>query len=341
MKVLHIITGLKKGGAERVVLDLCKYHTGDECPEVIVISRHLDLLETFIDNGIKVHLCDSNASIFGLFKAVRTLLRVHRRGNFDVVHSHMTHSMILACFLGLKTRHIHTPHNTNLGGLWRNYTYFLLKPFRQIDLIFEKRSAFWYHKNPTEFPNGIDFESYADRLQRDPNILNLVTAGRLTEAKNHVFLIELIGALKEEGVIVKLDIYGEGHLKSVLDNLIAENNLVSDVFLKGYCESLSTVLPKYDAFILPSLWEGLPIVILEAIATGLPIVSTDVGSIKNILSMVDLETCDLNEFKWRILDLKDHYDYHWAKARELREKAQKIYDVRSVEQKLQGIYRNV
>ena len=126
-----------------------------------------------------------------------------------------------------------------------------------------------------------------------------------------------------------------------MDNLIAENNLVSDVFLKGYCESLSTVLPKYDAFILPSLWEGLPIVILEAIATGLPIVSTDVGSIKNILSMVDAETCDLNEFKWRILDLKDHYDYHWAKAQELREKAQKIYDVRSVEQKLQGIYRNV
>ena len=111
----------------------------------------------------------------------------------------------------------------------------------------------------------------------------IVTAGRLSEQKNQKFLIDTVGELSKEIHDLRLIILGDGPLKAELSDYIREAGLNEIVELVGNVENIEDYYAKADIFALSSLYEGVPLVILEAMAAGLPIISTDVGGIKDIL----------------------------------------------------------
>ncbi len=105
----------------------------------------------------------------------------------------------------------------------------------------------------------------------DPLVL---AAGRMTEQKNHALLLEAILRLRRTGVRCRAMIVGDGPLRAFLERRIDELGLADQVVLPGNVRDLTELMQGADLFVLPSLWEGLPLVLLEAMACGLPVVGT-------------------------------------------------------------------
>ncbi|HQH28782.1 MAG TPA: glycosyltransferase, partial [Oligoflexia bacterium] len=101
--------------------------------------------------------------------------------------------------------------------------------------------------------------------------------GRLREQKNFALLIKALASLREK-VAAKLVILGEGPQRKNLESLISELGLTADVSLPGEVENPLSYMAHASVFCLSSSWEGFGIVLVEALAMGLPVISTDCPS---------------------------------------------------------------
>lgn len=156
--------------------------------------------------------------------------------------------------------------------------------------------------------NAIDVERYKFNVDnriyiRDQNEWNdnmiLGFVGRLSPEKNIPFIIEIINILKEEQVACKLVILGEGEERANICKIIREKALDKDVVLLGEKSNVEEYLSAFDALILPSLYEGLGIVLIEAQASGLMCYASNaVPKEANITSKIRYLPLDVKEEKW-------------------------------------------
>lgn len=125
----------------------------------------------------------------------------------------------------------------------------------------------------TVIPNGVDLKQFKP-AKRKPRQNSLVFTGRLTESKNLFTLIKVLRELPD----YTLDIIGTGPLEASLKKIAPRN-----VRFLGFRSDVKDLLPNYEAFVLPSVSEGSPLSILEAMASGVPVVATAVGGVPEIL----------------------------------------------------------
>ncbi len=126
-------------------------------------------------------------------------------------------------------------------------------------------------------------EEYNEFFQRKINengktkeeTFNFINVGRLTRQKGHWFLIRSFRQVVDEYPNARLFILGEGDLRSKLEDLIRELDLGENVFLLGDQENVFPFLANSDCFVFSSLWEGLPLSLIEALTVNLPVISTD------------------------------------------------------------------
>ena len=111
----------------------------------------------------------------------------------------------------------------------------------------------------------------------------VINVGRLTEQKAQADLVQAAVLLRQRGVSVKFLIVGDGHLKRALEELIEKTGLEDRFRLLGFRTDIPSLLKMSDLFILSSLDEGLPMALLEAMAAGIPVVTTPVGYIGHLL----------------------------------------------------------
>ena len=109
----------------------------------------------------------------------------------------------------------------------------------------------------------------------DDNVFKFITIGRLSEEKGHIYLLKAFMKVKKMLPNSKLIIIGEGELRNQLEHFIMNNSLSTDVLLMGLISNPYCFLAKSDIFVFSSLYEGFPNVIVDALACGLPIISTD------------------------------------------------------------------
>jgi glycosyltransferase involved in cell wall biosynthesis len=124
--------------------------------------------------------------------------------------------------------------------------------------------------NPIEIPEKTIITNAI--ISHDVNCLNLITAGTLNKRKNQIMIIR---AIQNSNNNYKLTILGGGPLKEYLSNEIINYKLHENVFLKGNVKNVNEYLLKSDCFILSSFTEGFPNALLEAMAIGLPCISTN------------------------------------------------------------------
>ncbi|TWT61101.1 glycosyltransferase [Rubinisphaera italica] len=134
-------------------------------------------------------------------------------------------------------------------------------------------------------PNSVDIERVETLASEpspnwDPHQFHIVLAGRLTHQKGHRFLIEAMDQIvHQQGMKqVQLHLLGQGELESDLKNMVSERNLDDHIEFAGFIDNPFPYLKAADLFCLPSLYEGMPLILLEAMACGVPIVATDCPS---------------------------------------------------------------
>lgn len=147
----------------------------------------------------------------------------------------------------------------------------------------------------TLVPNGIDIDLFSPVWHRMSYPLRsfhgfpsdarvLVSVGRMETLKGHRYLIAAFARLRQKYDFLRLWILGDGRLKEQTKAMVTDLGMSDDIVLPGSVPNVADYLRESDLFVLPSLSEGTSMAILEAMASGLPIVACDVGGNRDILS---------------------------------------------------------
>lgn len=300
MKVLLVITGLAMGGAEHVVVNLADalaarghqvkiaYLTG----EALVLPKNKSIEVVAIGMQGKA----------GFLSAYFKLRKLVKNFKPDVVHSHMVHANLISRLLRLTVKIpklICTAHSNNEGGKLRMLAYRMTDKLASI-------STNVSHDAVDEFiakgavkqgrmlaiPNGIDvnifsYDSHArDVIRNELSINNkkmILAVGRLDIAKDYPNLLQAIQLLAQQRDDFKVFIVGDGPLKAELSLLVKKLKIDGFVEFLGIRRDVKALMSATDIYAMSSAWEGLPMVILEAMACERLIVATDCGGVSEAI----------------------------------------------------------
>ena len=311
IRVLQLITSLERGGAENHLLALLT-HADRQAFEVetAVLSGEGELVPIFRQAGISVHLLRSRSRFDPL--ALRRLVRLLRDGHFDILHSHLFRADIYA---GLAVARL-GERRPLLVSTRHNDDRFFLNPFvglvhygvsaRQ-DLIIAisdhiarftvsrgvrhpERVRRVYHGLEPPVTKALEREGQHIRqeLGISPDEFLVGNVGRLALQKGQRHLIAAMPLLLERVPRAHAIIAGGGDLEDYLRELASEIGVAERIHVLGPRKDVPALMHAIDVFVMPSIWEGFGLVLLEAMAAGRPIVASRVATIPEVV--VDGET---------------------------------------------------
>lgn len=294
MRILYLITGLGLGGAERVVVDLAnKIYLKGNIVKIVYLKGNVIVRP---NNNIEIIGLDfENISEF--FKASKKYREVISDFKPDIVHAHMIHANIFARLNRIKfqiPRLICSAHNSNEGGKIRmlayRFTNFLsnlnTNVSREASQALIEKGAF-KEKDIITVYNGIDLNKFK---KESVSVLKFneetvfLSVGRFNDQKDYPNLFKAIHIIKNKiNKKIKFYIAGDGELRTDLEQLIIDLDILDCISLLGSRSDISDLLNKADYFILSSKHEGLPTVIIEAMACETFVIATDCGGSAEIM----------------------------------------------------------
>lgn len=295
MKILYVITGLGLGGAEKVVADLAdQMHSLGHTVKIAYLTG--EVLVHPISDEIEIIALNLNSKNDLLSASVkyRKLLKRFRPG---IVHAHMVHANIFARINRVGThipKLICTAHNSNEGGKARMLAYRLTNRLSDINTNVSQEATesliskgAFNKTNVMTVYNGIDLSKFDKSSSSEflgHNVINLISVGRFNDQKDYPNLINAFSELKKNvKTSVRLTIAGDGELRSEIEALIKQLDLDTDITLLGRRSDIPELLSQADIFVLASKHEGLPTVVIEAMACKCYVVATDCGGSAEIL----------------------------------------------------------
>jgi glycosyltransferase involved in cell wall biosynthesis len=346
VKVCHIITGLNKGGAEVFLLQLCKSlnQLSANSSVVLGLNTYSDLLSDYQSEHIETRVLGMSKNPVSFLKKLNWSIQYCKREKVSILHAHMAHSLLFAVGIKLfipKLKIVFTAHSIKLSSRFMEYILLFLKPFRVRDIIFSKTSKQYFNSNRVSIiPNGIDFSDFLSSDTVKNNIFTYIAIGRLESMKNHLLLIENFNKLRNKEK-VQLLIIGEGSQRRTLTEAIHRNNLEEKIFLPGKKENIADYLHQSHCFLLPSLWEGFPISLLEAGAAGLPCIITKIQAVLDNFSQDSL-VISSNEGFIESMDLVyENYFEVCQKAKNLKKEIIENFSIKQVAEKHRSLYETI
>ncbi len=344
INVLQLVTGLGVGGAEKVVLSLSTNLDKNKFKTYIVsLSDKTELLEIFGETNIETISLGKKNSLKDFFQIVSFLHVFLKKKKIHVIHAHLTHAMFVAVFvkfLNPNIRIVFTSHSLNIGSKIREFIAFLFKPFRDIDIVISQEILkYFYKKNYVVIANGVKTEEYQLNVSKNEPFLFLAV-GRLEKVKNHKLLIECASVLKDK-YNFEIWIAGEGPLKEELEVQILKNKLQMNVKLLGIRSDIPELLNRAHCFVMPSLWEGFPISILEAGSANLPVIATPVGGVTSLLNEKNAFLSTTDQFLDNMEFALNNYTVALSKASHLKELIIRKYSLKSIVDQHQKIYEGL
>jgi len=338
---LHLITGLDCGGAEKMIYQLCK-NSDKEQFDISVISidntdYFLPKLETL---QIKVSKLGLNKNPFVLLKGLFSLNKFIRLHRIQIIHAHLFHGMVMACMVKLfnpKIKIIWSSHSSTLNSDFRSFITYCSRFFRNQDIILQSHLKSWYNTLAfSVIPNGLEPPLDSKLYLKFP-IFTFISVGSLTKVKNHIFLINLFS--KIDSFKFNLLIVGSGPEERKIQDRINELGFSTSMKLLGHREDVFALMNKSHCFLLPSLWEGLPLAILESAFAKLPIIASSIISLENLISEDEGYVVPLNQFEKTIHSVIDNYVEAEEKASRFYERAKNEFDILTCTRKHEQLYR--
>ncbi|MBP9680338.1 MAG: glycosyltransferase [Bacteriovorax sp.] len=290
-------------GAEKVVI------TGTHAlfdlglnPHVIVIkeSRAPQFAEKFImefSPKIQITVLESTKALdFELPKKINRLLKDLIQKDF-IIHTHGLKALIVCQLIKPKFHHIHTHHgNTSHTFKMRLYEWMAdlsMKRCQHIIAVSEEMRGLLLKKlapykkisvvtNMLSFKNAKSIRDQRE-LRSKNNQIHLIFIGRLSPEKGLIPFLENFNSFEFKDQFI-LSVLGDGVEKNQAMAFVKEFQLESKVTFYGHVHNPSHYISLADALILPSFKEGLPMTLIEALASGLPVLANDVGAIKDLVT---------------------------------------------------------
>ena len=279
-KVIHLLASNKFSGAENVVCQIVKM-CEDAC-EMFYCSPKGPIEISLKDKGIKY------IPINKLSK--KELKKIYDEYKPDIIHAHDVRASIVASSLSKKCKvisHIHGNDERKMGKIsLKSLLYALcLKKFSRIFWVSESCFKELAKKRSEVLYNIIDVDDLIKLSKDDENNYDydICFIGRLTEVKNPLRALEIMQDVISKYRAVKCAVIGDGDMFEDCQNFIKENNLGENIKMLGFMKNPYKILSDSKLLLMSSINEGTPMVILEAFALGVPLVSTPIDGALELL----------------------------------------------------------
>lgn len=300
VRVLQVMGMLNRGGAESMIMNL--YRVID--PEQV----HFDFIThgssegAFTDEikrrGGTIFCCPryQGSNHIAYYKWWKDFFDNHE--DYNILHSHVRSTASIYFPIARKhglTTIIHSHSTSNGNGIKAVVKKLLQYPIRyEADYFFgcSKEASVWLYGDKITksnryymIKNAIDVtlykedesvrQTYRNQLGVKQDEKLIIHVGRFYEPKNHKFIIEVFSTLTVKDEKNKLLLVGDGALRKSIEEIVRNKGLENKVIFLGVRDDVPNLLKAADIFVLPSLWEGLPVSVVEAQAAGLPCLLSD------------------------------------------------------------------
>lgn len=293
MKIMQIVPSFEVGGAETMCAGLCRHlmALGHQVVAVSLSSVKTSITGQLEESGVDVRYLDKHPGMdLGCIARLRRLIRQERP---QVIHTHLFVLKYAAlAFPGVPI--LHTVHNQAEQEavpldqkIWR----FLFRRGKALPVALSPQvrdSVVKLYGLPEgQVPvvrNGIDLsrcQVKTDYRLHDP--VELIHVGRFYPQKNHQAILEALELLNRKGISARVRLFGEGPLMEETRERVRELGLTDQVVFEGLTDNVFPHLNRADLFLLPSRWEGIPMTVIEAMGTGLPVIASDVGGLRDMI----------------------------------------------------------
>ena len=314
-RVLHVIQKMGYGGIETLIMNI--YRNIDRTKIQFDFAKNTEEKGEYEEEieklGGKIYKLPKRRNHFLFYKKAWNQFFKEHQGEYSTIHMHVSsltdiQPLISAKKYGVKNRLIHS-HNTFQKGILHNilnrvHRVYIRKYATKLLACSTEAGEYCFGNQKFEvIKNGIDSKKYIynddtrkkirSMLNMPEEILALVHVGRFSEQKNHTFLIDIFKEIYNRNKNARLFLVGDGVLKESIETKVKELKLQDKVIFLGTMDNVNEILQAMDAFLLPSLHEGLPVVGIEAQAAGLPIYISDTVSpevkITNLVTFYPLQ----------------------------------------------------
>lgn len=285
MKVLHVLGSNSFSGAENVACQII--NMTKDFAESIYVSKN---------GAIKDELTSRNIRYIMLDKlSVPKLKKVLKKEKPDVVHAHdMKASLICSIVIDKKTKFVSHIHNNNYNSrrLTLKSMLYAFAANKANHILWVSKSAYegyyfskYFGYKSTILYNVINTSEIVEKIADDKNqyFNDIIFVGRLAYPKNPQKFVKIISKIKEQFPDVKAAMAGAGEYYNEISLLIKENKLEENIRLLGFINNPYKIMNDSKIMLITSEWEGLPMCALEAMFLGLPIISTPVDGMRDLI----------------------------------------------------------
>lgn len=294
--ILICIDTLSTAGAQRFVTELACNLISPYKP-IIIVTNRLDVESSFYKKLCANHVAVIDVSDRSIFKETSKIINVIQDNNVKLIHSNVGavfYVMLAHLLCGFNGHHIFTVHSMG-------FRIFDGKKKKLIKLFFKKgwiipvaicdtvkasmMEAYNLNEGQVEcIYNGVDTTIFKpDDSKKIDNIFTIVNVASMYWIKNHKLLVDAFAIIHKKYNNTRLILLGDGELRVEIENQVRNLGLQKSVFFYGNCSDVAKYLNASDVYCCTSEVEGLPLSVLEAMACGLPIVSTPAGGVVDIV----------------------------------------------------------
>ena len=299
-KIAFFVSGLRPGGIGRYVLNLAEGFVKKGLKVDIILPKEIEAYHHFIPGEVNIINLQTNRTLKSFFPLIR-YLKKEKPFALISANDYVNVTAITACKIaGVKTKMVSTIHtdrsNADNNNLFKEYLFKIIArrvyPLSNNIVAVSKgvsENAVKIYNLPQYLVKVIYnpilddrlFEKMNERVNhkwfRGGNYKIILGVGRLMKEKDFPSLIKAYKIVRERRP-AKLVLLGEGVERNYLQKIIVENDLEADVDLPGFVDNPYSYMKKADLLVLSSKYEGLPTVLVESMAVGTPVVSTDCPS---------------------------------------------------------------
>lgn len=316
-KIIEIIPKFKLAGAETMCENLIFSYDRNKY-DVIIISffnYKSAITKRLEENKYKIYYLNKKQGFdIGI---IRKLYKIFKREQPDMIHTHLyvlRYVIFPAKLACANAKIVHTVHNIASKeikkGKWIHR--FAFKKLNvtpvAISEIVKDSILVEYKLEDSKVPiiyNGIDLSRCNQKKKYNDSKI-ILHIGRFSEQKNHEELIEIFEKCLTTDPNLKLYLVGEGELEEKIKAIVESKKIQNNIFFLGALDNCYSVMNEADMFIMPSKWEGMPMTIIEAMGTGLPVIAYPVGGIPNMIKdgKNGFLASDIDDFCSKILELE-------------------------------------